>query len=56
MQAGLPAVNLPNMNFDDVLDLLPGAFAIVLFLLSEAPGVGHALAGNMDTISTPTKS
>ncbi len=43
MQAGLPAVNLPNVNFDDVLDLLPGAFAIVLFVLSEALGVGHTL-------------
>ncbi len=43
MQAGLPAVSLPKVNFDDVLDLLPGAFAIVLFVLSEALGVGHTL-------------
>jgi sulfate permease, SulP family len=43
IQAGLPAVSLPNVNFDDVLDLLPGAFAIVLFVLSEALGVGHTL-------------
>ena len=43
MQAGLPAASLPNVNFDDVLDLLPGAFAIVLFVLSEALGVGHTL-------------
>jgi len=26
MQAGLPAVSLPKVSFDDVLDLLPGAF------------------------------
>jgi sulfate permease, SulP family len=43
MQVGLPAVSLPKINVDDVLDLLPGAFAIVLFVLSETLGVGHAL-------------
>jgi len=43
MQAGLPSVSLPKVNFDDVLDLLPGAFAIALFILSEALGVGHSL-------------
>jgi SulP family sulfate permease len=43
MQAGLPVVSLPEVSLDDVLDLLPGASAIVLFLLSEALGVGHAL-------------
>jgi sulfate permease, SulP family len=41
---GLPAVNLPKANFDDVLDLLPGAFAIALFILSEALGVGYSLS------------
>jgi sulfate permease, SulP family len=44
MQAGLPAVSLPKVSFDDVLDLLPGAFGIALFLLSEALGVGHTLS------------
>jgi SulP family sulfate permease len=29
---------------DDVLDLLPGAFAITLFILSEALGVGYSLS------------
>jgi sulfate permease, SulP family len=43
MQAGLPEVRLPKVRLDDVLDLLPGAFAIVLFVLSEALGVGHTL-------------
>ena len=43
MPEGLPALSLPKVNLDDVLDLLPGAFAIVLLLLSEALGVGHAL-------------
>src|SRR5271163_2533481 len=43
MQAGLPAVSVPKVNLDDVLDLLPGAFAIVLFVLSETLGVGHTL-------------
>jgi MFS superfamily sulfate permease-like transporter len=28
MQTGLPEVSLPKVNLDDVLDLLPGAFAI----------------------------
>jgi SulP family sulfate permease len=40
---GLPAVNLPKANFDDVLELLPGAFAIALFILSEALGVVYSL-------------
>jgi MFS superfamily sulfate permease-like transporter len=43
MHAGLPAVSLPKVRLDDVLDLLPGAFAIALFVFSEALGVGHAL-------------
>ena len=43
MQAGLPAVSMPKVRLDDVLDLLPGAFAIALFVFSEALGVGHAL-------------
>jgi sulfate permease, SulP family len=43
MRAGSPAVGLPKVNLDDVLDLAPGAFAIVLFVLSEALGVGHTL-------------
>jgi high affinity sulfate transporter 1 len=43
MQAGLPAVSLPQVSVDDLLDLLPGAFAIVLFIFSEALGVGHSL-------------
>jgi len=42
-QTGLPAVSVPKASFDDVLDLLPGAFAIVLFIFSEALGVGHTL-------------
>ena len=44
MQAGLPELRLPKVMLDDVLDLLPGAFAIVLFVVSEALGVGHTLA------------
>jgi len=43
MQAGLPSLSLPKANLDDVLDLLPGAFGIVLFVLSEALGVGYTL-------------
>src|SRR5215472_4196097 len=43
MQTGLPAVSLPKVSLDDVLDLLPGALAIVLFVVSEALGVGHTL-------------
>jgi SulP family sulfate permease len=43
MQTGLPELSLPKVNFDDVLDLLPGAFAIVLFVVSETLGVGHTL-------------
>jgi sulfate permease, SulP family len=43
MQTGLPALTLPKVNLDDVLDLLPGAFAIVLFVVSETLGVGHSL-------------
>ena len=41
---GFPAVSLPNANLDDVLDLLPGACAIALFILSEALGVGYSLS------------
>ena len=44
VQSGLPAFNLPKANLDDVLDLLPGAFAITLFILSEAFGVGYSLS------------
>jgi sulfate permease, SulP family len=43
MQTGLPELSLPKVSFDDVLDLLPGAFAIVLFVVSETLGVGHTL-------------
>jgi len=43
LQTGLPALSLSKVNFDDVLDLLPGAFAIVLFVVSETLGVGHTL-------------
>jgi len=43
MQTGLPELRLPKVNLDDVLDLLPGALAIVLFVVSETLGVGHAL-------------
>ena len=41
---GLPVLSPPKANFDDVLDLLPGAFAITLFILSEALGVGYSLS------------
>ena len=44
MQTGFPAPKLPKVNLDDVLDLLPGAFAITLFILSEAFGVGYSLS------------
>src|SRR5262249_57291156 len=43
MQTGLPAVSLPKVNLDEVLDLLPGALAIVLFVVSETLGVAHTL-------------
>ena len=43
MQTGLPALSLPRVNLDDVLDLLPGALAIVLFVVSETLGVAHSL-------------
>jgi sulfate permease, SulP family len=43
MQTGLPELSLPKVNLDDVLDLLPGAFAIVLFVVFETLGVGHTL-------------
>jgi MFS superfamily sulfate permease-like transporter len=43
MQTGLPVVSLPKVNLDDVLDLLPGALAIVLFVVSETLGVAHTL-------------
>jgi sulfate permease, SulP family len=43
LQTGLPTLSLPKINLDDVLDLLPGAFAIVLFVVSETLGVGHSL-------------
>jgi len=41
---GLPVLSPPKPNLDDVLDLLPGAFAITLFILSEALGVGYSLS------------
>src|SRR5215469_6877619 len=41
---GLPIPSPPMANLDDVLDLLPGAFAITLFILSEALGVGYNLS------------
>ena len=41
---GLPVLSPPRAHFDDVLDLLPGAFAITLFILSEALGVGYSLS------------
>jgi sulfate permease, SulP family len=44
VQPGLPVLSPPRANFDDVLDLLPGAFAITLFILSEALGVGYSLS------------
>jgi high affinity sulfate transporter 1 len=43
MQTGLPALGLPKLNLDDVLDLLPGALGIVLFVVSETLGVAHTL-------------
>jgi high affinity sulfate transporter 1 len=43
MQTGLPALSLPKVNLDDMLDLLPGALAIVLFVVSETLGVAHTL-------------
>jgi sulfate permease, SulP family len=42
---GLPVPNPPKANFDNVLDLPPGAFAITLFILSDAFGVGFSLSG-----------
>jgi MFS superfamily sulfate permease-like transporter len=56
MQAGLPVVSLPEVSLDDVLDLLPGASAIVLFLLSGPWGWDMPLVENMDMISTRTKN
>jgi high affinity sulfate transporter 1 len=44
MQVGFPALKIPKVTLDDVLDLLPGAFAIVLLVLSAALGVGHTLS------------
>ena len=41
---GFPVLSPPTANLDDVLDLLPGAFAITLFILSEALGVGYSLS------------
>jgi high affinity sulfate transporter 1 len=41
---GLPVLSPPKANLDDVVDLLPGAFAISLFILSEALGVGYSLS------------
>jgi len=41
---GLPVLSPPKANLDDVLDLLPGALAITLFILSEALGVGYSLS------------
>src|SRR6516164_9028889 len=41
---GLPVLSPPKANLDDILDLLPGAFAITLFILSEALGVGYSLS------------
>ena len=34
IQTGLPVVSVPKVNFDDVLDLLPGAFGIALFVFA----------------------
>jgi SulP family sulfate permease len=48
LQAGLPAPSPPTVDLDDVIDLLPGAFAIALFILSEALGVGHTLGRKYD--------
>jgi sulfate permease, SulP family len=44
IHSGFPAVSLPKVDVDDVLDLLPGACAIALFILSEALGVGYSLS------------
>ena len=44
IRPGFPAVSPPKVNLDDVLDLLPGACAIALFILSEALGVGFSLS------------
>ena len=41
---GLPVLSPPKADLDDVLDLVPGAFAITLFILSEALGVGYSLS------------
>jgi sulfate permease, SulP family len=41
---GLPVLSPPKANLDDVVDLLPGACAIALFILSEALGVGYSLS------------
>ena len=43
MRGGLPTVRLPATDIDDTIDLLPGAFAIALFILSEGLAVGHSL-------------
>ena len=53
IQTGLPVVSVPKINFDDVLDLLPGALAIALVVLSEALGVGHALGRKYGTDVDP---
>jgi sulfate permease, SulP family len=45
---GLPVLSPPKVNLDDVLDLLPGAFAITLFILSEALGVGYSLSSKYE--------
>src|ERR1700758_3844603 len=45
---GLPVLSPPKANLDDVLDLLPGAFAITLFILSEALGVGYSLSSKYE--------
>jgi sulfate permease, SulP family len=45
---GLPVLSVPRANLDDVLDLLPGAFAITLFILSEALGVGYSLSSKYE--------
>src|SRR5215471_16520662 len=45
---GLPVLSPPKANLDDVLDLLPGACAIALFILSEALGVGYSLSSKYE--------
>jgi sulfate permease, SulP family len=45
---GLPVLSPPKANLDDVLDLLPGALAITLFILSEALGVGYSLSSKYE--------